>query len=227
MKSKFCGAGHRTKKHPFLTQLFNFIFLSGAGQWLLIIPFVFHFNLDGLRYDTLKKNLEAGRLPNIQKYLVDEGAWYHRAVTVFPSVSTSAYASFYTGLPPAESGVPFLEWYDRRTHKVTGYLSLGGKKKLGRDLRGPTLFEELAPYGTAAIYNPFERGAQIKIPKKFPWRVSWETGVLHDGTALDRNALRKFTKLLQRPVDDWPHFISTALFSTDYLGHHDGPQSGA
>ena len=189
------------------------IFLWITPVWAA--PYVFHFNLDGLRYDTLKKNIEAGRLPNIEKYFVQQGAWYHQAVTVFPSVSPSAYASFYTGLTPDQSGIPFLEWFDRKTGHLTEYLTLGGKKKMERDLKAPSLFETLAPTSTAAIGDPFS------LP------IFWETGIFHDGFALDRLALKKLQKILQQPTEKWPHFISTALLSSDFLGHHQGPDSKA
>ncbi len=202
--------------------------------------YVIQLVLDGLRYDVMQRNLEQGQLPTLQKHFVQEGTAFKNAYTIFPTVSTPAYISFVTGLGPADSGVPFLEWFDRMEQKTTNYLTVNGLLAVNRDfwshraLLNPdrqeensdtTLFERLAPEKTLALYTPFRRGAKEVFPKGVPWKMAWSAFVTHSGPAIDRHAMQKLLKEFRAPVAKLPRFSFVGLYGSDYIGHHKGPEA--
>ena len=188
--------------------------------------YVVHFILDGLRYDVFKKYVESGNYPDIKKYFVDKGAWFHEATGTFPTPSPVVYTSFFTGLHTSHSGVPALQWFDREKEKGIDYLSLRGKKHLKQSL-GPniSIFEKLAPAPTLTLYNPFTRGETQALPKLPPISFLWRAGVTHDGAGLDRPPLKKLFKIFHKPVGKLPRYTVVSLFGSDYIGHHKGPTS--
>lgn len=66
---------------------------------------------DGIRPDTLRSAIEAGKVPALAR-LRDEGAC-HTITTCFPSVTGPAYTPFLLGRFPGPVGLPGLRWFDR------------------------------------------------------------------------------------------------------------------
>src|SRR3989338_7863845 len=141
--------------------------------------YVIHFVLDGARYDILNEAVQKGELPFIQKTFFENGTVFENALTAFPTVSTPGYIAFATGLSTGNSGIFFLEWFDRTKRKVVGYLTLKSYNRVNTDLINrmalldpnvktlyppTTLFEKLKPHPTAAVYTHFRQGASIATP---------------------------------------------------------------
>ena len=221
--------------------LFLFVFFQPLTAQAVNDVYVIHLTLDGMRYDVVKKNLEQLNLPTLKKYFVDEGVFFENAYTVFPTVSTPAYISFVTGLGPADSGVPFLEWFDRSKKRSIGYLTWRGYLAMNRDfwnrraLLNPdnpemnpptTLFERLNGEETYALYTPFRRGAKRVFPRRIPVRATLNAFVTHNELALDRHAWKKILKKFSGPIEKTPRFTFVGLYSSDYIGHKQGTEAG-
>ncbi len=202
--------------------------------------YVIHFVLDGARYDVLNEEIQKGELPFIQKTFFEKGAVFEKTLTVFPTVSTPGYISFVTGLGTGNSGIFFLEWFDRTDRKVVGYLTLGGYKRPNIDLLNrlallnpdvgtlyppTTLFEKLAPTPSAAIYTHFRQGASIALPKKFPLAAIWNSAIAKNGLALDRLAFQSLKKVFSKPEGTLPRYNLVALYGADFYGHKTGAAS--
>lgn len=202
--------------------------------------YVIHFVLDGLRADVLNAKMREGQIPFLKKFFYEEGATFEKALTTFPTVSSPGYISFVTGLGAGNSGIFFLEWFDRVKKKPLGYLTPSGYDRVGEDLLNrlalrdvkekefnppTTLFEKLSPLPTASVYSPIRRGATIAVPRKIPWAGLFNGLVSKNGLALDRLAMKELTKIFSKPDKKLPRYTLAALYGTDFLGHKEGPAS--
>ncbi len=202
--------------------------------------YVIHFVLDGANKKFAHEQMEKGELPNLKKHFFETGAVFENAVTTFPTVSSPGYVAFTTGLSAGNSGIFFLEWFDRTKQKTVGYLTPGGFNKVNtdslnrlalRDLEQTgiypplTLFEQLSPQPSASIYAPFRRGATIAVPKKSLVVPLWNGLVVQDGLALNKTAMKALTKVFSKPVAKIPRYTLVGLYGTDFFGHHSGPRS--
>ena len=71
---------------------------------------------DGARADLFEGLLEAGELPQIQKHVIDRGA-YRRASSTFTSTTGPAHLPFITGCFPGTANVPGYRWFDRAAYR--------------------------------------------------------------------------------------------------------------
>jgi hypothetical protein len=84
-------------------------------------PRVLVFALDGVGHEALQTALDQGRLPTLAGVLgqrSDSVTFAHGisagpVLTVLPSITIAAWTALFTGVPPAESGVPGNEWFER------------------------------------------------------------------------------------------------------------------
>ena len=67
---------------------------------------------DGFRPDVLQALCASGDLPNITRYLLEEGS-YHDGVTVLPSVTNVAYLPMLTGQYPGTANIPGIRWVEK------------------------------------------------------------------------------------------------------------------
>ena len=66
--------------------------------------------------DLFERLLAAGELPNIQKHVIDRGA-YRRASSTFTSTTGPAHLPFLTGCFPGTANVPGYRWFDRAAYR--------------------------------------------------------------------------------------------------------------
>lgn len=71
---------------------------------------------DGARADMFEQLLHEGQLPQIQRHVVERGA-YRRAATVFTSTTGPAHVPFVTGMWPGTADIPGIRWFDRRKYR--------------------------------------------------------------------------------------------------------------
>lgn len=67
---------------------------------------------DGARADVFEELLADGQLPNIDRHVVQRGA-YRRCASVFTSTTGPAHVPFLTGMYPGTAGIPGIRWFDR------------------------------------------------------------------------------------------------------------------
>lgn len=197
------------------------------------------FIMDGLNYDTFARAMEKGSAPNIKKYFIDEGAHFTRALTIFPSASSTAYQSFISGLFPGYAGIPYLGWFDRARGKPVCYFTPSGHRHLDHDflnlkaLLDPaetrlyppsTIFDHLKGHETAAIYSSYNAGAKYRKPKN-PVPAMWAVFGSAREEMLDRYAFKEVVNLFRKPLSQIPRFTFVGLYSFDSLGHHFGADS--
>ena len=121
--------------------------------------------IDGVPHEIFKALIENGDLPNIKKYVVDQGS-LNKAVSVFPSTTGPAFIPFFMGLYPGTANLPGIRWLSKSNFqnphrfKRPGICSYMGIDGLSFEADVPsnfkTLFNFFSPVSN--IYNPVISG---------------------------------------------------------------------
>lgn len=195
--------------------------------------------IDGTNRDFFYEQLDSGAFPFLKSELVDKGAVFKDATTVYPSASTGAYQSFMTGLFPGEAGIPYLGWFDRTMSKPIEYLSASGYKHINHDFLNwrvlvdpdmpgfqneSTIFEKLRDEPSAAIYSEFYRGVKTQKPL-IPIAGLWSTFISRRSGELDYYAWEDIYEQFDLPMERIPRMTLAGLYSSDEYGHEDGAKS--
>jgi hypothetical protein len=142
-------------------------------------PRVILFALDGVGDTELRRALAAGVMPRTSAVLgretsprVYEHAWSAPGVlSILPSTTYAAWASVFTGQPPARTGVPGNEWFAREEMRfyapapvsLTQHehaLEVYTDQLMGRVLRAPTVYERANVRAHVSL-QAFHRGADL------------------------------------------------------------------
>lgn len=144
-------------------------------------PRVLVFALDGVGDEELMRALRDGELSHLSKLVGEprgERSFAHGfavpdVLSILPSTTMAAWASIFTGAPPAETGVPGNEWFDRRTGRFHAPAPVSVEERedtlalytdglLGALSRAPTLFERADRRSYVAL-APISRGADLLV----------------------------------------------------------------
>ena len=155
------------------TQLLDTLRPARGGTRVIVIA------LDGVGRNLLRDALTRGAMPRLAALMGEpgeNGVHEHAyaspdAVSILPSTTIAAWSSVYTGEPPAETGVPGNEWFDRRSMRyfapapvsVSGHehtLAMLSDGLVGNSIAVPTLFERAGVRSYASL-APVFRGADI------------------------------------------------------------------
>ena len=142
-------------------------------------PRVIVFALDGVGATELRRALDGGVMPRTAALLgretapgVYEHAWSAPGVlSILPSTTYAAWASVFTGEPPARTGVPGNEWFAREEMRfyapapvsLTQHehaLEVYTDQLMDRVLRAPTVYER-ADVRAHVSLQAFHRGADL------------------------------------------------------------------
>jgi Type I phosphodiesterase / nucleotide pyrophosphatase len=137
------------------------------------------FALDGVGDGELRRAIASGAMPRVAALLgretearVYEHAWAAPGVmSILPSTTYAAWASTFTGQPPARTGIPGNEWFAREEMRfyapapvsVTQHahaLEVYTDQLMGRVLRAPTVYER-ANVRSYVSLQAFHRGADL------------------------------------------------------------------
>jgi hypothetical protein len=142
-------------------------------------PRVLVFAIDGAGYRELMRALHSGQAPHLQALLGAEhpqGRFAHgysvpNALSILPSSTVAAWASIFTGAPPAQTGVPGNEWFVREQRQFVApapvsipdtedfYKTLT-EGLVGNALQTPTLYELLGVRSHVSLSQVY-RGATL------------------------------------------------------------------
>lgn len=136
--------------------------------------------LDGVGADELEEAIEEGRLPTLAALLGPErgaeGVHAHGyavpgVLSVLPSATTPAWASVFTGAPPARTGIPGNEWFVREERRFYAPVPVSVSRRshavrlftdelLSDLLQAPTVYERLGVRSHVSLHPVF-RGADL------------------------------------------------------------------
>jgi hypothetical protein len=205
------GGEQRLREEPSLPE-------SGARVLL--------FALDGAGYEQVMQTIRSGRAVHLQALLGREkkaGLFSHgyavpNAISILPSTTMAAWASVFTGQPPAQTGVPGNEWFVREQMRffapapvsvpdTAQTFAMMTEGLLGQAIQAPTLYEmvglpshvSLAPvYRGASLFTALEPTALMDIFGRFiKGTLGDSTGSQEMYAGLDEDSVAKLTAALQ------------------------------
>jgi hypothetical protein len=202
------GGGHRELNEPMRP--------AGTGPRVII------FALDGVGHDELMGAVREGRARRIAALLgapaaghegVHAHAWAVPGVlSVLPSTTVAAWSSLFTGQPPAATGVPGNEWFERETMRfvapapvsVDGHadaVAVYADGLVGAALAVPTLYERAGVRSYVAL-SQVHRGADLLIVPDLGALGSLVTAVAGGVAAGDDMEREKFSVLDEDAVEN-------------------------
>ncbi|WP_240874737.1 alkaline phosphatase family protein [Shimazuella soli] len=147
--------------------------------------------IDSLMDTPLQEEIQAGRAPTLQ-FLRDNGTYFPRVVSSFPTMSVSIDTTMLTGEPPNKHGIYGLTYYHSQQKKVFNFgtgpkeiLFFGLKRVLHAAImqlnqklisKDVETIHEATEKPTAAINSMIYRGNQ-PATLKTPW-LAWLFGLL-------------------------------------------------
>lgn len=182
---------------------------------------------DGARPDVVEKLLEEGRLPEIERYLIEPGG-FHQGVTAFPSTTGPAYLPFLTGCYPGTCNVPGIRWFDKDIYAKKPWSRAKHRSYVGADTlkmnhdidRSIKTIFNLIPR-SVNIFSGVNRGVSFRFNKTSFMRIwNWYYAHLTDHWSLpDENASR----MLMDCIEEDPDFVFVVFPGIDEFAHMGGP----
>jgi hypothetical protein len=184
------------------------------------------FLADGVNRRLFDEWLEAGRLPNIRRFLLDRGVSVERAIASAPSLTYPNIVSLETGVWPGRHEVVGNAWYERSTGTFQSYMKYRTFRSVDDDFAPPTVFELLGQDAfTATIHMFARRGASTRIDStRARSTASWVAGQFRQ---VDRIAAFRIEEIAKRAErrGRWPDLLIVYFLGPDEIGHRLGPES--
>lgn len=175
--------------------------------------------MDGVSARNFYYNLDAGNLPNMDRYLASRGVRVENALCCVPSCTFDSVATLLTGTYSSRHGIPATRWFNPTLGIVRQYNSVNGSGRAQNDLRSPTVFRLISP--TASVNSDFTSDATWCSSLR-NWRgISF---FLKRWQLVDRLAIEEIARFLQKKKDR-PLFTFVHLVGSDATGHKFGPYS--
>jgi arylsulfatase A-like enzyme len=182
------------------------------------------FVVDGINPEVFQGLLADNELPSIDKYFIQRGMYWPRAVANTPSVTLANETSIVTGMLPGHHGVVGIRWWDRNRLVYRRYDTIAQKNTLAGDYRSPTIFERLRRRTTVSIFHQAHRGA-TKFYENWtsagpPFFFGWYEFV-------DRLTLHRLGEAmaLARTRREMPAVTVVYLLAPDFRGYASGVSS--
>jgi Uncharacterized proteins of the AP superfamily len=180
--------------------------------------------VDGARPDILTKLMDQGTLPNIKKYLSDEGSMT-KGVTCLPSTTGPAYLPFLTGSYPGVHDITGIRWFDKEAYFSSGRWSrdsmrsyCGYEAKYFNDDMNPNLPSLFEEYDHSFnIYNMITKGVSEDrdLTKKGKTGLYFKAHFYHQHHQVDEAGHVHLLACL----DANPDFVFAVFPSVDWDAH--------
>ncbi len=182
------------------------------------------FWVDGLDIEAFNSLRQAGKLPNITKYLIDRGVTVHGAVASLPTITYANDTSFATGLLPGHHGIVGNKWFDRYSLIFQNYNFIKTYQQVDSDFTATTIYEALADEYTATILAPVRRGATRNIDNWMSAGISWHFGLQANVNHLTTARFELIADVANR-TGRWPKYIFAYFVTPDTAGHAYGTKA--
>lgn len=185
------------------------------------------FFVDGLRADVFEELRAAGRLPRLQRHLLDRGARVRSTVVSVPSVTYANAVTMLTGCWPSAHRVWANVCFDRETLLARNFEVM--REHADADVARPTIFELLGGELTASVAMPFRRGSKISLAVSAGsgGEMAWVAWLLGREEFTDLRLSEQVYEIGEqaRRLGEWPAFIAVHLPAVDNVGHEAGSGS--
>ncbi len=180
--------------------------------------------IDGLPVRTLKKMIEAGRVPHLRNYFLRNGTAFYRAKPVFPALTYPNLISLITESSVENHGIygnkvflggQFFNFETPTTHRYLNEL-----------IQGKNIFSRLSQKGLKSVALGYNFWVDTTA-STFPNDLGAAVGILDkEYESVDQKIIQSLEVLLaENPVHKWPDFIFVHLVGLDFTSHDHGPDS--
>ncbi len=187
---------------------------------------VIFFLIDGLPVQTLKQELVAGRMPQIDAFFIGSKHEMFVARTGFPSLTFTGIGSLLTEKPVDQNGLFGNRVLGAKENEAINLEQPKNYSELSRRIKDRNIFARLKAKGqkTVSLSYSFYADADVHTEILDPQAA---LAILNeDYEFLDRKTLDSLQLLLsQNKPDTWPDFIFVHLVGVDFLSHQRGPDS--
>ncbi len=209
-------------------------------------PYVLVFAIDGAGYHELLQAIRSGKASHLQSLLgaeQQEGRFAHgyaapHVLSILPSTTVAAWASIFTGQPPAQTGVPGNEWFVREQRQFVAPAPVSipdtddfrrtlTEGLVGNALQTPTLYELLGTrsyvslsqiYRGATLFTTVEPSAFVTLMTQFVTGVVFGAAAKQELYAqIDLNSVTKVVATLKE--HEVPALQVVYLPGTDLFTH--------
>lgn len=118
------------------------------------------FLVDGARPDVVEQLLSSGKLPNIQRFILEKGS-YKKVITSFPSTTGPAYIPFIMGCYPGTANIPGIRWFDKEEYAKKNSITKRFRSYMGWEA---LLFNKDLPDGKKTLFEIFKSSVNIFNP---------------------------------------------------------------
>ena len=176
------------------------------------------FFVDGLDRTRMMGLLEAGELPNINKYFVEGGVGVRHAVTSMPAITYPNSVSLLTGCFPGHHGIMGNLWFDRRTMEIPDYIHADSFRSVNKHFDRRTIYEVLHDHFTVSVQFHTRRGVTHTFDNLMPTAIDWYT---HNFSAVDRRVGYTLTDVIRLANREqrWPTVMTYYFPGVDETGH--------
>ena len=185
---------------------------------------VIYYLIDGARPDILQKLSHQGLLPNMTKYLIEEGSFI-TSTSCLPSTTGPAYLPMLTGHFPGDHHITGIRWFDKKNYFQTSRWNRGSMRSYcgyeakyfndDMDPSMPSLFETY-DHGFN-IYNMITKGVEEvnDLTKDIKTKLYFKAHFYHKHHQVDKAGHQCLMKCLNGD----PRFIFAVFPSIDWDAH--------
>jgi len=182
------------------------------------------FFVDGVNRALYRELLAQGRLPNIEKYLMQRGMRVEDAVTAVPSITYAITTTLATGQVPGHHGILGNRFFDRNRLFFADYTTTETYRDVDGDYRSATIYEILDDVFSVTIQTALRRGVYRKIDNWASSGLRWFFGQIVEIDCLTAERFELIGAIARR-AGRWPGLIFAYFPACDEMGHRYSPNS--
>ncbi len=187
---------------------------------------VIFFLVDGLPVRTLKQELVAGRMPQINSFFIGSKHEMFVARTGFPSLTFTGIGSLLTEKPVDQHGLFGNRVLSVKENEAINLEQPKNYSELSRRIKDQNIFARLKAKGQKTVSLSYSFYADADVHSEILDPQAALAILNEDYEFLDRKTLDSLQLLLsQNKSDTWPDFIFVHLVGVDFLSHQRGPDS--
>jgi len=181
------------------------------------------FLFDGARYDVFADLLQAGKLPNISRYILAEGTFL-KGYSTLPTTTGPAHIPFLYGVYAGKAGVPGIRWFEKSKAKRTLVSNSGMRSYVGTGCfsMGTDIEDSYVPlYGYFSrptnIFGHLDRNHRVRM-KSNRLQKSWYYIRAHrtnEWEVVDNTAAQSARRCVEEGID----FVFSLFPGIDEITH--------
>lgn len=187
---------------------------------------VIFFMIDGVNATTFQDMLEAGELPNIQRFIVERGLYVPRAACSHPSLTMNNQVSLMSGRYSGRHGIVAAKWFDRNRLLFRNYETLVDKNRLDEDHASETLYSLFPDRLTFSLFLQAHRGATYFYENRL---TAGAAVFIAQHNLVDRLAIQRFEQVtaLARQYRQFPAVCTVYQLAVNFNAYDEGASSPA